>query len=141
MHLFVLGDDNALGSYIELRRERGTVSVPRGRSDDDVDVGQRHRGVAQALASRLRCHGGQPLVEHCRLPESQHIARVFGSDCRLEVFTVIGIVDPADPPEPVVVVGPVAQQRRSDGRERELFAHPVAGIGVAGGEEWTADHV
>jgi hypothetical protein len=39
MHLFVLGDNNALGSYMELRRERSTVSVPCRRGDDDVDVG------------------------------------------------------------------------------------------------------
>ena len=32
--------------------------------------------------------------------ESQHIACVLGADCRLEVFTIIGIVHPADPPEP-----------------------------------------
>src|ERR1700756_3815799 len=40
MHLLVLGDDDALGRYIELRRERGTVSVPGWRGDDDIDVGQ-----------------------------------------------------------------------------------------------------
>src|SRR5580692_7698613 len=50
MHLLVLGDDNTLGSYTELPRERGTVSAPRRRGDDDIDVGQRQRGVAQAVA-------------------------------------------------------------------------------------------
>jgi hypothetical protein len=39
MHLFVLGDNNALGSYMELRRERSTVSVPCRRGDNDVDAG------------------------------------------------------------------------------------------------------
>jgi hypothetical protein len=58
------------------------------------------RGSAEScrqFACRLRCGVAQPLVQLRRLPESQHIPAV-GSDCRLEVFTVIGIVDPTDPP-------------------------------------------
>src|SRR3984957_15641688 len=37
MHLLVLGDDDALGSYIELRRERGMISTPRRRGDEDIE--------------------------------------------------------------------------------------------------------
>ena len=39
MHLSSSATTMALGSYIELRRERSTVSVPCRRGDDDVDVG------------------------------------------------------------------------------------------------------
>jgi hypothetical protein len=77
--------------------ECGTISVPWRRGGDDIDVVQRQRGVVPAVACRLCCGAAQPLVQLRRLPESQHIPAV-GSDCRLEVFTVIGIVDPTDPP-------------------------------------------
>ena len=78
-------------------RECGTISVSCGRRDDHIDIRQRQPGVTQAVAGRLRCGSGQPLVQNRRLPKSQHISCVVGSDCRLKVVTVIGIIDPSDP--------------------------------------------
>ena len=82
MHLLVVGDDDPLGGYVEVRSECGTISVPCRRGDDDIDVGQRQRGVVQAVVCRLRCGGGQPLVQHRRLPESQHISAVGSASGR-----------------------------------------------------------
>ena len=128
MHALVVGDGDPFDRHCELGGQGGTITRPGRRGDNHVDVGKPSEASRRQLWATWA-----PAAANCSSIAADRLNR---STLRASSSPTVrgrfhrrrgSFIHPVHTAKSEIILAPVAQQRRSDGGERKVLAHPMPG--------------